>query len=66
MRISGSRRLLASTAVLVGVLVLVLVVGALVAGAALRGAAPSAPQVRAPAAVVAPEAATVSVVRAVS
>ncbi|MFW6869312.1 hypothetical protein ACOACQ_18125 [Nocardioides sp. CPCC 206347] len=62
MRISGSRRLLASAAVLVGVLVL----GALVVGAALRGAAPSAPQVRAPAAVVAPEAATVSVVRAVS
>ncbi len=60
MRISGSRWLLA------GAVVIVLVVGALVAAVALHGDAPSAPRASAPAAVVAPEAGTVSVARAVS
>lgn len=61
MRISGSRWLLTSTAALV------LLVSALAVAAALRGEAPSSRvPARSPVAVVAPEAATVSVARAVS
>ncbi|WP_182376658.1 hypothetical protein [Nocardioides sp. WS12] len=59
MRISGSRWLLAGTAVLV-------LVGALVAGAALRGDDPAPSPAGVPAAVIAPEARTVSVAGAVS